>query len=89
MTDVAALLGVLTPEDIAPVLGCTPAHVEELFRTRQLPGIKHGRGWRTQVDAMRQALRDQALQAMTPAPGEPAPDDTPKRTSRRKPLAKL
>ncbi len=86
MTDVAALLGVLTPEDIAPVLGCTPAHVEELFRTRQLPGVKHGRSWRTQVDAMRQALCAQALQTLAAAPGEPAPDATTKRTSRRKPL---
>ena len=32
MSDVAAQLGVLTPEDVAPALGCTPKTVEDELR---------------------------------------------------------
>lgn len=73
MSDVAAQLGVLTPEDVAPALGCTPKTVEDELRAGLLPGWKSGRGWRLSADALRQALAARSMANMpAPAPAQPS-----------------
>ncbi len=85
--NLAAELGICTPEDLAPLFGCTPAHIEQRLANRQLPGVKVGRGWTLQTDALRQHLAAEALANVTPtAPPVPATKPAPALRGKRKEL---
>jgi hypothetical protein len=60
---------VLTAADLAKLLDCTEATVEDRTRDRQLPGLKFGRSWVYPREAVLRVLTDQALQHVAqPAP---------------------
>lgn len=65
--NLAEALGVVTPEEVAPVLGCTTKTVEDDLRAGLLPGWKTGRGWRLSVDALRQHFAAAAIKNLPPA----------------------
>ena len=51
----------LTVADLATLLDCNTATVEDRTRARQLPGLKFGRSWVYPRDAVLEVLRQQAL----------------------------
>lgn len=55
------ILQLLSPEQAAPLLDCTPATVEDRLRDGTLPGVKFGRAWKIPLTALAQSLHDQAL----------------------------
>jgi hypothetical protein len=81
--ELSGLLGIVMPEQLAQVFDCTPGHIEEQLRNRELPGVKVGRGWSIQIDALRQHLAAQALANVAPAPA-PIPAAKPSHAPRGK-----
>lgn len=82
-------IDVLTPEQVAEVLGCTPEHVNALAASRNLPGVKFGRSWRFPSAALARFLDEQAMANLT-LPVHPAQAVAPiKATRRGKPLPDL
>lgn len=67
---------VLTAADLAQLLDCTEATVEDRTRERQLPGLKFGRSWVYPREAVLRVLTDQALQHVAP-PASPAAAPAP------------
>lgn len=81
-------LNLLTAEQVAEALGCTPEHVNALAASRNLPAVKFGRSWRFPSAALARFLEEQATANLTlpiqhvqaPAPikatkrGKPLPD---------------
>lgn len=53
-------IDVLTPEQVAEVLGCTPEHVNALAASHNLPAVKFGRSWRFPAAALERFLDEQA-----------------------------
>ncbi|WP_428984516.1 helix-turn-helix domain-containing protein [Ralstonia thomasii] len=54
------VLDVLTPEQVAGVLGCEPEHVNSLAASHRLPAVKFGRSWRFPSAALARYLDEQA-----------------------------
>lgn len=82
-------IDVLTPEQLAEVLGCTPEHVNALAASRNLPAVKFGRSWRFPAAALARFLDEQATANLTrPVQHVQAAAPT-KATKRGKPLPDL
>ena len=62
---------ILTEKEVADLLDCEPATVQEKARNADLPGLKYGRSWVFPRSALMEALHTKAL-ARTPAKIEPA-----------------
>lgn len=73
--------------DVAVLLKCTPARVEELLRAGTLPGTKFGRSWVIPTTALMQRLHDIALEESAILRQPPTP--SPAAPSRRRPLPRL
>lgn len=58
----------LTASDMAEALGCDEETVELAIRSRRLPAVKYGRGWRCTREAFLAELTKQALQNTEPKP---------------------
>ena len=50
----------LTPDDVAQALDCTPQTVSAKLAARELPGVKIGRSWRIPRAALIEHLNEQA-----------------------------
>lgn len=61
---------ILTEKEVAELLDCEPATVQEKARNADLPGLKFGRAWVFPRSALMERLHAQALarQADRPAP---------------------
>lgn len=81
---------ILTPEEVADILGCSVQTVNERAANDDLPGVKYGISWRFPRDALLKRLNEQALaekrKRREPTAFQVAPHQ-PK--SRRRPLPKL
>lgn len=55
-------LDLLTPEQAAELLRCTPATVEDRLRDGTLPGVQIGRAWLIPGSALLERLHELALQ---------------------------
>jgi excisionase family DNA binding protein len=61
---------ILTEQEVATLLDCEPATVQEKARNADLPGLKYGRSWVFPRAALMEALHTKAL-ARRPAKPEP------------------
>lgn len=52
---------ILSKEEVARMLDCEPATVEEKARRHELPGVKIGRSWLFPRQALMQRLNEMAL----------------------------
>ncbi|OCS50808.1 MULTISPECIES: helix-turn-helix domain-containing protein [Ralstonia] len=59
------LIAVLTADQVAEALGCTPEHVNALAASRNLPAVKFGRSWRFPAAALARFLDEQATANLT------------------------
>jgi excisionase family DNA binding protein len=81
---------ILTPQEVADLLGCSVETVNEKAADEILPAVRFGVSWRFPLDALLRRLNEQALQPKTRrkrAPTEAPPGTPPK--SRRRPLPRL
>jgi excisionase family DNA binding protein len=69
---------ILTTEEVAGLLKCTPETVETAARNRKLAGVKYGRVWVFPMSALVEALHRQAMANVADAvPAIKAPDAVP------------
>lgn len=57
----APALDVLTAEQVAEALGCTPEHIDSLAAAHKIPAVKYGRSWRYPASAVNAFLVQQAM----------------------------
>jgi len=65
----------LSTEEVAALLECTPQSVQVAARDRRLPGVQYGRDWKFPEVALFEALNAEAmanLRRPETLPGEPA-----------------
>lgn len=78
---------ILDETQVAHLLGCAPATVQEKALLGILPAVKFGRSWRFPREALLKVLNEQALANMNPKP-RPAPiaiaTDQPRSGRRRR-----
>jgi excisionase family DNA binding protein len=77
-TDVAQLPPVLTAEQAAQLVDCTPESIAEAARRKELPGLKMGRSWVFPTDALLQVLNAMALKHVDSGDLSPGPQAGPK-----------
>lgn len=70
------LAEILNVPEVAELLGCAEATLEEATRRGELPGLAYGRSWIYPRDALLKVLNDQALAEMA-ARKAPAPSVRP------------
>lgn len=77
---------ILNKEEVAALLDCEPATVEEKARKGELPGVKIGRSWRFPREALMRRLNEMALNSqplaartatLRPIPGKRPPPVLP------------
>lgn len=61
MEKAARMNEILTEKDVADLLICEPATVQECARNAELPGLKFGRAWIFPRSALMEFLHSQAL----------------------------
>ena len=75
---------ILTEKEVAELLDCEPATVQEKARNADLPGLKFGRAWVFPRSALMESLHTQALARKADRPRAKAIVLQPERDSQRK-----
>lgn len=57
---------ILTDVEVASMLDCAPATVQELARCKKLPGVQFGRAWRFPRAALLEVVNRMALENTRP-----------------------
>jgi len=70
----------LKPEDVADRLAISPKMVRAWLREGKLPGIRLGRLWRVDPDALERFIRGELKPETPPKPAPKAPERETKRT---------
>lgn len=74
---------ILDSEQVASLLCCEPATVEDKARRGELPGVKFGRSWVFPREALLESLNALARRNLTQPSADPAPAKACQPSSRR------